>query len=123
MGKKLLVMVVLMLCAAMARAQSDEWHESDNWRLYDGRHKYRSLNEDSMRAFMAHPTRIPAGKQPRWKGVYQASCELDEVTRKVDLSADGTFFFDEFTRAYYLMAPEIQKAWAAYLAACSRSLR
>ncbi|HEV2354906.1 MAG TPA: hypothetical protein VGR89_11715 [Puia sp.] len=118
-------------------AQSDEWHESENWRLYGigvsrfreislrslGQYQSRPLNEDSMRAFMAHPTRIAASRVPRWTQAYVATCVLDEVKRKIDLSIDGSFFFDESVRAYYQVAPEIRQSWSAYLAACFAGLR
>lgn len=129
--------LAIVLSGDTALGQSTEWHESDHWRLYNvapakfnvvslrslARHKGRELAEDSMRAFMAHPTRLAAAKGRGWKAAFVATCELDEAKRKIDLSPDGTMFFDEYDKAAYQMAPEVQKAWAAYLAACSRSLR
>jgi len=131
-----LILLTALAFVVSSRAQAPAWQQSSEWTLYnvhgakfykiaqDSLDKYnkRSLNDDSMRAFLTHSSVMPSEKAPMWMGAYVASCTIDHRRRKIDISSYGGFFFDEAEKKYYSVPQEMQKEWLNYLAECAGSI-
>jgi hypothetical protein len=134
--KILPILLTASLISTVGRTQPTVWQKSSQWTMYNirgakfykvtidslGKYNNRPMNDDSMRAFLAHSTALSSEKPPMWMGAYVASCSIDQKERKIDISSYGGFFFDEAEKKYYTVPQEDQKEWLNYLADCAGSI-
>ena len=126
---KLLLNICLLLSVTFASCQELHWKDATNWTLYryqghrifkipvDSLNGYDSLplDQDSITDFMDSVQILHPRGPVAWMGGYIATCKLNGVVRKVELSNYGGFFFDEKSRTYYTLPPEKSENWIAYL--------
>ncbi len=105
------------------------WEKATNWTIYryqghrafqitvDSLKNYEriELDQDSMSAFVDSAHLLHPNGPVAWMGGYIATCDLDGVVRKVDLSKYGGFFFDEKTGAYYELPFSKSEQWISFL--------
>ena len=133
----LLPSVLISRPKGASKTSPTTWAKAKEWRLYYTRSKkafafppdtlnnFKSvpLNEDTMKAFMATATQMPAGKTPLWMGYYIATCKLPgDSMIKIEISQYGRFFYDERDKSYYQLTDDMQDNWQAYLTAKWRVL-
>lgn len=118
----------LLLSATMASCQL-QWKKSNEWTLirYQGHRLFKipldslktydssPLNQDSMAIFLDTLNILHPEAPIAWMGGYIATCKLDGVIRKIEISNYGGFFFDDKTKTYYELPPNIRERWLDYL--------
>lgn len=125
-----LILLTLLCTLQIAMAQDINWKNTRNWKLYDihsqagARYSldtlqhFRSigLNSDTLQTFLSGVTAWPADKYSMWMGLYIATCETeDKKLRKIIISTYGGFFYDQATRRYYQVEPELTSEWLEFL--------
>ena len=110
-------------------AQEVNWQKATNWTIYNVQNRniwslpvdslaqfsHTKLNNDSMRLFLANITVISPKENPIWMGLYAATCIVDNIKRKIEISTYGGFFYDDYGKKYYQIPPNIQKDWLNFL--------
>ena len=128
--------IVLYLQQAIAQnsqptVQDVSWAKARNWKIYSlpGKQaakfptdtlkhfKSKTLEEDSMRVYLANIKPIESTYGAVWQGYIIGTCELDNAVRKIIFSTYGGFFFDPASRRYFEIPDDLglRKEWHAYL--------
>jgi hypothetical protein len=125
---KIVISACLLLSCTISTCQI-RWVKAGQWTLYafEGNDQFKvsmdslynldtlTLNQDSM-AYYLFSAEIKHPSAPLiWMGGYIATCQLNGVVRKIEISNYGGFFFDEKTKAYYHIASDKAESWNAYL--------
>jgi hypothetical protein len=132
---KIVLITSLVLSATVASCQL-QWGKATNWTLYryqghrlfkiplDSLRQYDSLalNQDSMAVFLNSAQTLHPEASVAWMGGYIATCKLNGIDRKVELSNYGGFFYDEKTRTYYKITEGKSEDWLFYLQQCYLNL-
>jgi hypothetical protein len=130
------VIIISLLLSATAASCQLHWEKTTNWTLYhyqghrlfkipiDSLNQYGSLlmSQDTMVAFLDSVKTLHPEGPVAWMGGYIATCKLDGVIRKVDLSVYGGFFYDEITKTFYELPSEKREEWLSYIQQCYLSL-
>jgi hypothetical protein len=125
---KSVIISCLMSTALMASCQV-HWDQASNWTLYSyqGHHLFtipidslklydhQAMNQDSMTEFVKSAKVLKSKTALIWMGGYLATCKLGGITRKVELSIYGGYFYDDKTGSYYQLPDEKTDAWISFL--------
>jgi hypothetical protein len=119
-------------------AQQINWTLSNHWKIYSIRSgnalgfsvdsltgfKSTNLEDSKMRYFLSQAISWPRDKYAVWMGLYVATYNIgDSITRKIDISTYGGFFYDEGTKSYYEVPVSIKNEWITYLHDVIASIR
>jgi hypothetical protein len=132
---KILIVASLLFSATVASCQL-HWEKATNWTLYryqghrlfkipvDSLNHYDTLalNQDSMAVFLDSAQTLHPEAPVAWMGGYIATCNLNGVIRKVELSNYGGFFYDEKTKVYYQIPAVKSEDWLSYIQQCYLNL-
>lgn len=107
------------------------WAKSTNWKIYSlpgkkaanfpidtlKNFKSKSLEQDSMRLYLANVRPIESTYGAVWQGYIVGTCEIDHAIRKIIFSTYGGFFFDPASSRYFELPEDLglRAAWHAYL--------
>jgi|SRR5580692_373555 hypothetical protein len=122
------VLIGLVFLSAMSASCQIHWEQSTDWTLYqyEGNHlfsvsidslkfiKSSTINQDSM-AYFVQSASILNKKGLAWMGGYIATCKINGVTRKVEISNYGGFFYDQKSGVFYQLPIEKIDAWLDFL--------
>jgi hypothetical protein len=120
--------IFLLLPVIHCYSQAPDWNKSSEWKLYDihagnaflysldtlGTIKNKALNTDTIKTFLKHVTEIKKSNSPVWMGLYVATCRLDNIVYKIDVSVYGGFFYVENYRTYYELPEDTRLNWLKY---------
>ena len=125
---KIFIGACLLLSDTVASCQL-HWEKSKEWTLYryqghrlfkiplDSLQSFDSspLDKDSMAIFLDTFKSLHPEAPIAWMGGYIATCKLDGVIRKIEISNYGGFFFDEKTKSYFELPLDKRERWQDYL--------
>ena len=126
---KLLSFLALILICTAARTQPVDWQKTRHWMIYNyfnfkalslpfdsiKGYKTVSLDDDYLRGMLAGAdTMRGVTKNIMWMGLFTLSYQLDNETRKVEVSQYGGFFYDDKSKRYYQVDKEVQDEWLSY---------
>ena len=132
-----LLILVFIFKMQICIGQDVNWKNAQNWKLYnihdragfrysvDTLQNFKSieLNIKLMSAIMNNIVEWPKEKYSMWMGLYIATCEMgDKKLRKVIISSYGGFFFDELTKRYFEISPELNNQWYELLNESSKKM-
>jgi hypothetical protein len=123
------LLVASLFMSTLSASCQVHWSQSSDWALYqyEGDHlltfpidslrlcKSYSINRDSMAYFINSAVPLNSKAPLAWMGGYAATCKINGIIRKVDISSYGGYFYDEKTSAYYQMPIEKIDAWLAFV--------
>lgn len=126
---KFLFSFLFLLNFKQSNAQTVNWTNTANWKLYAIRKsaalRYSSdtlkffpfvvLPNDSVLIFLKALRPLPAEKAGVWMGAFIATCERNNRICKIDISMYGGFLYDEREKAYYELPPSKRDEWIDYL--------
>ena len=113
----------------MGLSQSVDWQKASHWKLYQMRgknglrysvdtlsnFKYINLNEDTIHYLLKDVQLWPLQEYSLWMGQFEVSCEDNTgITRKLEISKYGGFFFDDTSKRYYQVKEESRNNWNNY---------
>jgi hypothetical protein len=121
--------IIAIWLSQLALGQDTTFRAAKNWRLYDisdgnvfkysidtlSNFHYHTLDRDSVRRYMASLFTLPPESLPRWMGAYAATCELNGILRKIEISVYGGFFYDEITKRHFQLPEESIDPWQFYI--------
>jgi hypothetical protein len=124
----ILSICILLITISSASSQGLKWSTTKNWRLYeiknkqdyklsvDSLSKFRTLlvNLDTIQNFVNLAEAWPKDKYSMWMGRYLCTYEIEEETRKVDISVYEGFFFDENSKTYYQIPEAFVDEWLKF---------
>lgn len=122
------LLIFFLLPVLHCYAQQTDWSKTSDWKLYDihasnafsysidtlSTIKNKALNNDSIKTFLERVTEIKKGNSPMWMGLYVATCMLDKVVYKIDVSVYGGFFYVENNKTYYELPEDTRMDWLKY---------
>ena len=73
------------------------------------------LNSDTVKSYLSSLELIHPKAPVAWMGGYIATCKIDGIRRKIELSNYGGFFYDEKTNAFYRVSRDKIDSWVDYL--------
>ena len=125
---KTIVIIITLMVLFIGPAQV-EWNKTSDWQLYQIRghgvfnysidtlkiFKSIPLDADSMKSYLNNAQIMKHDGSVAWMGGYVTTCKLEGVTRKIEISNYGGFFYDEITKEFYQVQDEKANAWSAYL--------
>lgn len=71
--------------------------------------------QDSMSLFIRSAKPLTTKAPLAWMGGYAATCRIDGIQRKIEISKYGGYFYDEKTSAYYQIPPEKIDTWLGFI--------
>jgi hypothetical protein len=126
--KPFFIIIAVWLSQA-AQGQDTTFRAAKNWRLYDisagnvfkystdtlRNFHYYTLDNDSMRRYMASLSVLLPESLPHWMGARVATYEMDGVVRKIEISVYGGFFYDETSKRHFQLPEELIDPWQSYV--------
>ena len=115
--------VVLLSCGQVQWNQSSEWtiYQSQAHDLFkvpiDSLNSLDTLrlNKDTVESYLSALEPIHPKAPVAWMGGYIATCKIEGVRRKIELSNYGGFFYDEKTNTFYQVSKSKIDSWVDYL--------
>jgi hypothetical protein len=115
--------VVLLSCGQV------QWNQSSDWTIYQSQASdifkvpndslnsldTLGLNKDTVESYLSSLELFHPKAPVAWMGGYIATCKIDGVRRKIDLSNYGGFFYDEKTNAFYRVSKDRIDSWVDYV--------
>jgi len=115
--------VVLLSCGQV------QWNQSSDWTIYQSQARdlfkvpidslnslnTLQLNKDTVESYLSSFELIHPKAPVAWMGGYIATCKVEGIRRKIELSNYGGFFYDEKTNAFYRVSKDKIDAWVSYL--------
>ena len=115
--------VVLLSCGQV------QWDHSSDWIVYQTRARdifkvpidslnsldSLQLNKDTVESYLSSLELIHPKAPVAWMGGYIATCKIDGIRRKIELSNYGGFLYDEKTNTFYRVSKEKIDSWVDYL--------
>lgn len=115
--------VVLLSCGQV------QWNQSSDWTIYQSQARdlfkvpidslnslnTLQLNKDTVESYLSSFELIHPKAPVAWMGGYIATCKVEGIRRKIELSNYGGFFYDEKTNAFYRVSKDKIDAWVGYL--------
>jgi hypothetical protein len=109
--------------------QTTSFKAAKNWKLYDittgnlfrypvdslKKFHYIELNDDSIHKYIEDVSELPADDPPRWMGAHIATYEIEGITKKIEISQYGGFFYDEVSKKHYQIPDTRIDEWLAYV--------
>lgn len=124
---KLHLLVVLLLVGLTSCGQI-KWDASSDWTIYQTEGDPFKVSIDSLRSLDCLHLSMDTVKtyleavehfNPKswvsWMGGYIASCKIDGIVRKIELSNYGGFFYDEKTHTFYKVSEDQIESWNDFI--------
>jgi hypothetical protein len=126
---KVILLLFLIFYSSFTHSQSIDWKNSKNWKLYNlyrndafkypidslTNYKYVNLDDEVILTLLEGVKLFPDNlKNVYWMGLYVATYEIGDVTRKVEISMYGGFFYDDFTKKYFQIETDKKQRWLNY---------
>jgi hypothetical protein len=122
-------LIVCLLFFVLVSCGQVQWNQSSDWTIYkiqvhdifkvpidslnspDTLH----LNKDTIESYLSSLELIHPKGPITWMGGYIATCKIDGIRRKIELSNYGGFFYDENTNEFYRVSKEKIDSWVDFL--------
>ena len=128
--------LILLVIVTHAKGQTFDWHQTHNWKMYnigsskglklsiDSLRQVSSLpmNDDSVHLFIKQIDSVPKEKYFTWMGAYYATCVIDTIICKIDISVYGGFLYNEQTKRYYQLPKSVRNEWMNWLSEIKEQL-
>jgi hypothetical protein len=122
-------LIVSLQFVALCSCGQVQWNQSSDWTIYQSQAHdlfkvpIDSLNsldtlrldKDTVESYLSSIELIHPKAAVAWMGGYIATCKIDGIRRKIELSNYGGFFYDEKTNAFYRVQKDKIDAWVDYL--------
>jgi hypothetical protein len=125
---KLFLIVCLQFIVLLSCGQV-QWNKSSDWTIYqtqahdlfkvpiDSLNSLDTLrlDKDTVESYLSSLELMHPKGPVAWMGGYIATCKIDGVRRKIELSNYGGFFYDEKTNTFYRVSKDNIDSWVDYL--------
>jgi hypothetical protein len=124
-----LCMIVCLQFIVLLSCGQVQWTQSSDWTIYQTQaHDIFKvppdslssldtlrLNKDTVESYFSSLELMHPKAPVAWMGGYIATCKIDGIRRKIELSNYGGFLYDEKTSAFYRVSKDKIDAWNDYL--------
>jgi len=130
------LMLAAFLAGSSLHAQEKDYLRSSDWTIYDIQgHGIFHFSTDTLRSFKSLPLGddsiryyLNSFKEDTtgplvWMGGYVVSFRTGSGIRKIEVSNYGGYFFEDKTRKYYTLPPELVSSWLGYFRAAYDGFR
>ena len=125
---KTILLLLLIFVALTSTAQID-WKRTSDWKIYKipesiifkvridslNRLGSRPLRRDSVTSFLEMSTILADSIKPVWMGGWVVTYEYKGHAHKIQISAYGSFFYDQSSAKYYQIPVELREEWMSYI--------
>ena len=121
--------IVSLLFVTLVSCGQVQWSQSSDWTIYqiqvhdifkvpiDSLNSLDTLqlNKDTVESYLSSLESIHPKASVAWMGGYIATCKIDGIRRKIELSNYGGFFYDENTTTFYRVSKDNIDSWVDFL--------
>ena len=123
------ILVLLLIFVALTSTAQMDWKKTSNWKIYKipesiifivridslNRLRSRPIRQDSLTNYLEMSTILADSINPVWMGGWVATYEYKGQVHKIQISAYGSFSYDQSSGKYYQIPVDLREEWMSYI--------